>query len=157
MGWGGKGGAKRGQKSAGFFLFPQFCSSQGQTRSRPDLDVLHQGTRPSLLCDRGDIGPRDGRVTEERPAARRLPLQQELQAPQPHPRTRETGPSWAHTTPRPHAWHPAPPSALCTRQHRAPEPRCVCTKKPLPLANKLSCIFPFSTSRSNVFQEFNYI
>lgn len=45
---GGVGGGgreeQRRQKSAGFTLFPHFGSFQGQTRSRPDLDVLHLAT-----------------------------------------------------------------------------------------------------------------
>lgn len=140
----GKGGAKRRQKSAGFFLFLHFCTSQGQTQSRPDPDVPHLGTRPSPLHDQGDSGPgqaglrRNGLQPAGSPC-NRSSMPSLCPAPPP-PRTRETWPSWAHMIPCPH-----------------PRTLLVCPKKPLPLANKLSCIFPFSTLRSNVFQEFNYV
>lgn len=63
----GVGGGKSEEKSQpDFFLMSHFCPSQCQKQSRPDLYVPHLGVRPSPLRDRGDDGPRDGRVTELR-------------------------------------------------------------------------------------------
>lgn len=67
--WRGDGGrgrreeAKRREKSAGVFLSPRSPYSQCPKQLRLDLDVLHLGTRPSPLHDRGGRGPRDGKVT----------------------------------------------------------------------------------------------
>lgn len=160
--------AKTRQKSAGLFLSPRSRYSQCHKQARLDLDVLHRGTRPSPLCDRGGSGPCDGRVTEERPVARLLTMQRELHAKPgdqrnqtlfgkhnaPPARLLPSAPAGASQSPdrpavrapevRTEPCIPLLPSVLCSHSYGAPEPSCIRTKKPLPLANKLSCIFPSS-------------
>lgn len=189
----GVGGGKSKEKSQpDFFLTSHFCPSQCQKQSRPDLYVPHLGVRPSPLRDRGDGGPRDGRVTELRLATttahhatggstpnrtdqrKQTLFSKHITPPRPSSvcpgvsgdrlsessrsvlipltqarLTSSHSPVWRgvgglQRTDEVRALHPLP-LVLCTCLRQAPEPSCVCAKKPLPLDNKLSCIFLYST------------